>query len=164
MALQFTGNTVRSHRIVSLVAGPVAVDGEGRAAVDLPVPAFDGRLAVSVVAWSADRVGQADAKILVRGPVVAELTRPRFLGTGDLAELVLEVQPGEGPLGRWQAELAADGALTLDPAGPLAMEVAPGRLYLNPGAWMDGLRYAVVTAGGAELRQYGERGAGSGER
>ncbi|WP_222184775.1 alpha-2-macroglobulin family protein [Geminicoccus harenae] len=127
MALQFTGNTVRSHRIVSLVAGPVAVDGEGRAAVDLPVPAFDGRLAVSVVAWSADQVGQADAKILVRGPVVAELTRPRFLGTGDLAELVLEVQPGEGPLGKWQAELAADGPLTLDPAGPLTMEVAPGR-------------------------------------
>ena len=44
------------------------------------------------------------------------------------------------------------------------VEVEPGRLYLNPGAWMDGLRYAVVTAEGAELRQFGERGAGSGER
>ncbi len=37
------------------------------------------------------------------------------------------------------------------------VEVEPGRLYLNPGAWMDGLRYAVVTAAGAELRQFGER-------
>lgn len=33
-------------------------------------------------------------------------------------------------------------------------EVAPGRLYLNPGAWLDGHRYAVVTETGAELSQF----------
>ena len=58
----------------------------------------------------------------------------------------------------------AERALTEDPAlGLVALghthiaacvEVAPGRLYLNPGAWMEGLRYAVVTGGGAELRQW----------
>jgi UDP-2,3-diacylglucosamine pyrophosphatase LpxH len=31
---------------------------------------------------------------------------------------------------------------------------AAGRTYLNPGAWLDGLRYAVVTEGGAELRRF----------
>ena len=59
----------------------------------------------------------------------------------------------------------AEGALRGDPSLRLVTlghthtaaltEVEPGRLYLNPGAWMDGLRYAVVTAGGAELRQWG---------
>lgn len=58
----------------------------------------------------------------------------------------------------------AERALTEDPTlGLVALghthiaacvEVAPGRLYLNPGAWMEGLRYAVVTGGGAELRQW----------
>ena len=34
------------------------------------------------------------------------------------------------------------------------MEVAPGRHYLNPGAWFDGCRYAVATARTVELRQF----------
>lgn len=33
-------------------------------------------------------------------------------------------------------------------------ELQPGRFYLNPGAWLDGQRYAVVQAGGAELRTF----------
>jgi UDP-2,3-diacylglucosamine hydrolase len=31
---------------------------------------------------------------------------------------------------------------------------APGRQYLNPGAWFDGFRYAVATESGAELRRF----------
>jgi len=33
-------------------------------------------------------------------------------------------------------------------------EVAPGRHYLNPGAWFDGFRYAVITGRSAELRRF----------
>lgn len=33
-------------------------------------------------------------------------------------------------------------------------EVEPGRWYLNPGAWMDGFCYAVITKEGPELRRY----------
>lgn len=33
-------------------------------------------------------------------------------------------------------------------------EARPGALYLNPGPWFDGYRYAVVTDGHAELRQF----------
>jgi UDP-2,3-diacylglucosamine hydrolase len=33
-------------------------------------------------------------------------------------------------------------------------EMGEGKLYLNPGAWLDGFKYGVVTAGGAELRNY----------
>lgn len=35
---------------------------------------------------------------------------------------------------------------------PALAEPMPGRQYLNPGAWFDGLRYAVATESGAELR------------
>jgi UDP-2,3-diacylglucosamine hydrolase len=34
------------------------------------------------------------------------------------------------------------------------LAVGPRRWYLNPGAWMDGLRYAVIDASGPELRSY----------
>jgi UDP-2,3-diacylglucosamine hydrolase len=37
---------------------------------------------------------------------------------------------------------------------PALTEVDGGKWYLNPGAWFDGYRYAVVTPGGAELRQF----------
>ncbi|HEY8257845.1 MAG TPA: UDP-2,3-diacylglucosamine diphosphatase [Gemmatimonadales bacterium] len=33
-------------------------------------------------------------------------------------------------------------------------ELHPGRLYVNPGAWFDGFRYALLTETGAELRQF----------
>ena len=34
------------------------------------------------------------------------------------------------------------------------VEISRGRDYLNPGAWLDGLRYAVVTGARSELRQF----------
>ncbi len=37
---------------------------------------------------------------------------------------------------------------------PALVEVAPGRQYVNPGAWFDGFRYALATAAGAELRRF----------
>jgi len=37
---------------------------------------------------------------------------------------------------------------------PAKEMLASGATYLNPGAWMDGQRYAVVSAAGAELRQW----------
>jgi UDP-2,3-diacylglucosamine pyrophosphatase LpxH len=38
------------------------------------------------------------------------------------------------------------------------LETLPGgRAYLNPGAWMDGHRYAVVTRDAVELHQFGDQ-------
>lgn len=58
----------------------------------------------------------------------------------------------------------AERALTSDPTlravvmghthREAAVEVAPGRWYLNPGAWLDGHRYAVLDAEGARLLQF----------
>jgi UDP-2,3-diacylglucosamine pyrophosphatase LpxH len=40
-----------------------------------------------------------------------------------------------------------------------ALERLPdGREYLNPGAWLDGYRYAVVTREAVELRQFEPHG------
>ncbi len=37
---------------------------------------------------------------------------------------------------------------------PAAHEVDPGRWYVNPGAWLDGHRYATLTPDGATLQQF----------
>lgn len=37
---------------------------------------------------------------------------------------------------------------------PALVDAGERRWYVNPGPWMDGLRYAVITAGGPELRCY----------
>lgn len=37
---------------------------------------------------------------------------------------------------------------------PALTEPEPGRQYLNPGAWLDGFRYAVVEESSARLEQY----------
>jgi UDP-2,3-diacylglucosamine hydrolase len=60
---------------------------------------------------------------------------------------------------RWaEARLAADpsvGAIVMAHTHvPALFERPDGRLYLNPGAWYDGGRYAVIAATGAELRQF----------
>jgi UDP-2,3-diacylglucosamine hydrolase len=59
----------------------------------------------------------------------------------------------------WAARLlAAEPGLSLVIMGhthrAASAEPYPGRHYLNPGAWLDGGRYAIVTETGHELRQF----------
>jgi UDP-2,3-diacylglucosamine hydrolase len=57
-----------------------------------------------------------------------------------------------------EARLAEDPTLGLVVMGhthrPALSEPSPGRQYLNPGAWLDGYRFAVATESGAELRRF----------
>lgn len=154
LALQLAGNEVRSHEIVSLMQGPIRVDGRGRATARFDLPAFDGRLEVSAVAWSAERLGQVSASSLVRGQVVADLTRPRFLSMGDRATLTLDAHQGEGPEGRWTVDLATQGPLTLEPASLLPLDIKPGqgarRLVAAQAGEMPGTAQVDMTLTGPE--------------
>ena len=57
-----------------------------------------------------------------------------------------------------EQQLRADPGLALVTMGhthrPALTEPEPGQRYCNPGAWMDGLRYAVATEGSVLLRQF----------
>ncbi|HEX2528955.1 MAG TPA: alpha-2-macroglobulin [Geminicoccus sp.] len=127
MSLQFAGNEVRSYRIVSLAQGPLRLAGDGTATATFAMPDFAGRVDVAALVWSAKRMGRAGAKSIVRGPIVAELTRPRFLATGDEAQLTLDAHHVDGPTGLWSAEVATAGPLTIEPARPLPLDLAPGK-------------------------------------
>lgn len=56
---------------------------------------------------------------------------------------------------RYLAQNPSVGLLILGHTHRTALrEVAPGRRYLNPGAWLDGLRYAVANGESVELRTF----------
>jgi alpha-2-macroglobulin len=72
---------------VALWSGPVELDGDGRATVELAIPQYRGALRVMAVVVGPTRTGAADAEVLVRDPLVLQATTPRFLIGGDRFEL-----------------------------------------------------------------------------
>ena len=75
------------------------------------------------VAWSKTGVGQAQADVLVRDPVVVTASLPRFLSPGDESRLLLEIVHATGPSGRMGLDVSSTG-LTL---GDGALGLRPGR-------------------------------------
>ena len=96
---------------VAYFSGPVqVVDGIARASFDLP--SFNGAVKVMAVVWSGKSVGQANADVLVRDPVVVTASLPRFMAPGDESRLLLEIVHASGPSGRMGLDVTANG-LTL---------------------------------------------------
>jgi hypothetical protein len=110
---------VISTRTVALFSGPVRVGANGTARVTLDIPDFEGQLRLMAIAYSANAVGHGEAKLIVRDPVIADLSVPRFLAPGDSARLALQLTNTDGAAGAYHlalkstgaAEIAADHAL-----------------------------------------------------
>ena len=93
-------------KTVALWSGVVDTDPLGHATVHLPAsPDFNGQLRLVAVAWTDDAVGSGASDVIVREPVVVELSPPRFLAPGDRASAALEVHDVEGRPGSFIAEL-----------------------------------------------------------
>ncbi|MEM1356528.1 MAG: alpha-2-macroglobulin family protein, partial [Planctomycetota bacterium] len=134
-----------SEDVVAFFQGPVEVRG-GQAEVTFDLPEFNGTLRLMAVSWSETGVGQAEAEVIVRDPVVLTASLPRFLAPGDQAELALDLTHVEGPVGRVSLDIVADGvSLGAFPSGlnlqqdeqvriPVAMtagEVADGSVTIR---------------------------------
>lgn len=112
--------------LVAYFTGPlVAENGQIRTSFDLP--AFNGTVRLMAVVWSDRGIGQAEAEVLVRDPVVVSASLPRFLAPGDSAALRLELTHAEGPEGTGSLTLAARGVDLGAPAGPQPVDIAAGR-------------------------------------
>ncbi|WP_375465343.1 alpha-2-macroglobulin [uncultured Methylobacterium sp.] len=125
---------------LALYSGVVAVAADGTASVTFPLPAFNGTARVMVTAWSGTRVGQAQADVIVRDPVVVTGTLPRFLNAGDRSRIFLALDNVEGQAG--------DYTLDLDLAGPVLVgaEAVHRALRLDAGA--KGQLVVPITAAG----------------
>ncbi|MGR3435128.1 MAG: MG2 domain-containing protein [Shimia sp.] len=113
-----------TEELATLFSGPIAVGPDGRATVPLDLPAFDGTLRLMAVAWSPSGVGQAEAEMQVRDPIVVTAALPRHLAPGDETRLLLDLAHADGPGGDVTLAIAATG-LTLAPV--------PARVTLGEG-------------------------------
>lgn len=120
--------------IVSLFSGPVALQN-GRGVIDLDVPEFEGRLRLMALAFDGDRYGSAEAEVTVASPVVAQLSRPRFLAMGDRSQVALDLNNLSGDAQQldvvWQV------------TGPVELEAPRTRVSLAHGERKT-LTYAVT--------------------
>ena len=78
------------------------------------LPAFNGSVRLTAVAWSKDKVGSAQADVTVRDAVVVAATLPRFLNVGDRSEMHVDIDNVEGEAGDYTLDLDIHGPLTAD--------------------------------------------------
>ena len=85
--------------LVSLFSGVVTLSPDGKARVDLDIPDFNGTLKLMAIAWSKTGVGEGDAEMVVRDPVVMAVSRPLFLAPGDMSRIAVDLTHVDGPTG-----------------------------------------------------------------
>ncbi|MBV0913406.1 alpha-2-macroglobulin family protein [Anianabacter salinae] len=114
-----------AEELLAYFSGPITVDGDGYARATFDLPSFNGTVKLMAVAWSRMGVGEAEAEVLVRDPVVVTASLPRFLAPGDTSRLLLEVVHASGPTGRMGLDVTADG-VTLGGDVPSGIDLAAG--------------------------------------
>ncbi len=165
-ALARRGAPPSSIQLVALFSGIIKLDSSGAARIPLDLPDFNGRLRLMAVAYDGSKVGSAEAALVVRDPVVVQLSMPRFLATGDRSELAITVQNVTGAAGIYRFELTAEGAIDLGEGASFTRGLALGasatsRVPLNGLSAGEGkIAMAVSGPGGFRL----ERTAGLGVR
>ena len=101
-----------TEELVASFSGPVKIGADGLARARFELPAFNGKVRLMAVVWSETGVGQTEAEVLVRDPVVVTASLPRFLSPGDETRMLLEIVHARGPSGRIGLDISSDG-LTL---------------------------------------------------
>lgn len=116
---------------VDLFSGPVKLDAQGNAQVELPVPDFNGTLRVSALVWSDRAYGNRDAETVVRAPIVAEASMPRVLAPGDRSTVTLDLTNFTGRAGEFRVRVDGEGPVTIGEGARTAKIGAEGRATLN---------------------------------
>ncbi|MGY9057956.1 MAG: alpha-2-macroglobulin family protein, partial [Alphaproteobacteria bacterium] len=111
---------------MALFSGIIEVGKDGVAVIPLNIPEFNGRLRLMAQAWTDQRVGAAETTMLVRRPVIATLSLPRFLSPGDEATISVSLRNISGVAGRYVASLTASGVLGAPLTAELAVDLKPG--------------------------------------
>lgn len=131
-SLQLQGIDVKTFQTVAAMTAPLTVGADGTAQASFAVPDFSGRLRLMAVAWSKSRVGNAEATLTVRPPLLAELTLPRFLAPGDVADLRFRLTALSAPPGTYEVALTTEGGLSFDRTKLSFKDVMPERGRFAP--------------------------------
>ncbi|ORE93105.1 large extracellular alpha-helical protein [Stappia sp. 22II-S9-Z10] len=110
---------------VALFTGVLTAGPDGRVNASLDIPSFNGTLKLMAVAWTAEKVGNAAADMVVRDPVVVAGTLPRFLAPGDTTRMRIDLHN--------VAHVAGDYRLNIMSGGPIVLDRQPSTLRLDVG-------------------------------
>ncbi|MFZ5964373.1 alpha-2-macroglobulin family protein [Thalassococcus sp. BH17M4-6] len=148
-----------TEKLVAFFSGPVTIGADGTATVRFDIPEFNGTVRLMAVAWSDTGVGQAEADVLVRDPVVVSASLPRFLAPGDTSRLLLEIVHASGPSGQMGLEVSAEGLRVGTASLPGTFDLGEGATYRIslPVAADDvgdhSLQIALITPDGTRLEK-----------
>ncbi len=99
---------VQPVKPVAVWSGLLPVPSDGKLKVSLDLPAYRGALRVMAVTAGAKRMGHADAQVVVRDPLVLQVTLPRFLSLGDAIDVPVAVTNLSGAPRRVSVTLGAE--------------------------------------------------------
>lgn len=114
----------RSFKVVSLYAGEIGLDQEGKGSFKIELPDFNGQLRLMAVAFDTQRLGSGEASLLVRDPVVVEAVLPRFLAPDDESQLALSLHNVRGPAGEYTVDFKTEGNIRLKNPEALKINLA----------------------------------------
>ena len=146
-----------TEELVAYFTGPVKVGADGYARASFELPSFNGTVKVMAVVWSKRGVGQAEADVLVRDPVVVTASVPRFMAPGDTSRVLLEIVHATGPSGRMSLDVSSTG-LTLG-AAPSGFDLGDKAktVYAIPvtavATGLQTVEVALVTPDGKQLKK-----------
>ncbi|OAT35159.1 alpha-2-macroglobulin family protein [Proteus myxofaciens] len=78
-------------QIIAQQSAPVILNAQGEGEVSLPIPEFNGEVRLMAQAWTADKFGSQEGKVVIAAPLVTQLSLPRFMAGGDSALLSLDL-------------------------------------------------------------------------
>lgn len=99
---------VQPVKPVAVWSGLVPVPADGKLRLSLDIPAYRGALRVMAVTAGSKRMGHADAQVIVRDPLVLQVTLPRFLSLGDAIDVPVAVTNLSGAPRKVNVTLAAE--------------------------------------------------------
>ncbi len=90
---------VQPVKPVAMFSGIVPVGADGKVTIPFTVPSYRGQLRVMAITSSATKIGRAEAKVIVKDPLVVQTTFPRFVTQNDELEIpVFMTNLSGGPL------------------------------------------------------------------
>uniref|UniRef100_I2Q3J9 Large extracellular alpha-helical protein n=1 Tax=Desulfovibrio sp. U5L TaxID=596152 RepID=I2Q3J9_9BACT len=157
-SLEDLSNFVRSQspalKIVAYWSGPVTVGPDGKARVSFDIPEFQGQVRLMAAAVSGRRFAAAEARTLVKSPLVLLPSFPRFLSFGDAAKIPVTVRNDTGKDGTFAVSLTATGPVRVeDPTRTVALAKGAAATVEFPvvAASAEGVaEFAVAVSGGGE--------------
>lgn len=99
---------------VALFYGPYTIKSRATGKTQIDMPRYMGNVRVMVIAGDGRNAGSAQTNIQVTKPVMAKLSLPRVIGTGDEVQVPVTVMTTRDGVGSVKLSLSTEGPLAID--------------------------------------------------